>query len=348
MAFAQPLQMPQEDDAFAPVLEALRQDPSTEFGEPGANIELIGRVDGPFSTVQRLRISAGARSVTAYAKILKPYSDTPDEQVRADRMLRREFNATKALFQVLQQDSEIGAVRPIAFLPEHRAVVTEEMPGQQLSQVLASASHSSPDLLAIARRIGGWIRIYQSIAAAPKVVSLAERRAYLDERLAQLEKRVISRAERQGVLATFDALAGQLGPEVPAVPIHADLSPTNIIVDGNGRIAVLDFTMAKMGATCHDISHLYFHLELNGARRQKREMMRDFQQALLAGYSPPLSDDSALFRLMLIQHAVCHVALLASQRRLPVVDWVYGWFVRRRWRECQRMMKPSASPLRTA
>ena len=347
MAFAQSLQMPREDDAFAPVLEALKRDPSTEFGEPGASIELLARVDGPFSTVQRVKVRSGARSITAYAKILKPYRDTPEELVRADRMLRREFNATKALFDVLKQDSEIGAVRPIAFLPEHRAVVTEEMPGRQLSDVLTSASSASADLLAIARRIGEWIRIYQSIGETAKVVSLAERRAYLDERLDQLDGRVISRGERRELLANFDALAAELGTEIPAVPIHADLSPTNIIVDANGRIAVLDFTMAKTGTTCHDISHLYFHFELSGARRRKREMMREFQVAMLAGYSPALSDGSALFQLMLMQHVVCHVALLAG-RRIPVVDAFYRWFVRRRWRECQRMLKLPVSTPRTA
>jgi Ser/Thr protein kinase RdoA (MazF antagonist) len=235
-------------------------------------------------------------------------------------------------------------VRPIAFLPEHRAVVTEEMPGRQLSEVLKSAATASADLLAIARRIGEWIRIYQSIGTSDKVVSLAERRAYLDERLEQLDGRVISPAERQDVLANFDALAAELGPDVPAVPIHADLSPTNIIVDASGRIAVLDFTMAKMGTTCHDISHLYFHLELGGARRRNRATMRDFQMAMLAGYSPALSDGSALFRLMLMQHAVCHAALLAG-RRIPVVDRAYRWFVRRRWRECRRMIvQPAPTP----
>jgi len=339
--------MPREDDAFAPVLEALRRDPSTEFGQPGASIELLARVDGPFSTVQRVKVSSGPRSITAYAKILKPYSDTPDELMRADRMLRREFNATKALFDVLKQDAEIGAVRPIAFLPEHRAVVTEEMPGRQLSEVLASASSASADLLAIARRIGAWIRIYQSIGPTANTVSLAERRAYLDERLEQLDGRVISRAERQGLLANFDALAAELGTDVPAVPIHADLSPTNIIVGAAGRIAVLDFTMAKTGTTCHDISHLYFHLELSGARRRKRATMREFQVAMLAGYSPALSDASALFQLMLMQHVVCHVALLAG-RHIPVVDRAYRWFVRRRWRECQRMLELPASTVRTA
>src|SRR5687768_8935136 len=121
--------MSQGGDVLATVLDALKRDPSTEFGDRGASIEHLARVDGPFSTVHRVRIYTPTRSVTAYAKILKPYGNTPEELAMADRMLRREFKATQGLFEVLRQDSEIGAVRPIAFLPEHRAVVTEEFPG---------------------------------------------------------------------------------------------------------------------------------------------------------------------------------------------------------------------------
>jgi hypothetical protein len=34
---------------------------------------------------------------------------------------------------------------------------------------------------------------------------------------------------------------------------------------------------------------------------------------------------------MLLQHGVCHIALTA-ERRVPVVDAAYRWFMRRRWR----------------
>ena len=144
------------------------------------------------------------------------------------------------------------------------------------------------------------------------------------------------------MLSRFDALAERLGPEVAGVPIHGDLGPMNIIVDDTGRIAVLDFTMVKTGTACHDISHLYFHFEMTGARQRKREMMRELERALLAGYSPSLSDTDPLFKLMLMQHVVCHVALIAS-RRPPVVDLAYRWFARRRWQTCLRMLKQPAS-----
>ena len=140
MAFAQPSQMSQDGDVLATVLDTLKRDPSIEFGDPAARIEHLARVDRPFSTVHRVRIHTPTRSVTAYAKILKPYGNTPEELALADRMLRREFKATKGLFEVLRQDSEIGAVRPIAFLPEHLAVVTEEIPGRPFTELLDSAT----------------------------------------------------------------------------------------------------------------------------------------------------------------------------------------------------------------
>ena len=76
-------------------------------------------------------------------------------------------------------------------------------------------------------------------------------------------------------------------------------------------------------------------------------MMLELERAMLAGYSPSLSDTDPLFQLMLIQHVVCHVALLAS-RRVPLVDLAYRWFLRRRWQACLQMIKPPATTSRAA
>jgi hypothetical protein len=111
----------------------------------------------------------------------------------------------------------------------------------------------------------------------------------------------------------------------------------NLIVDDRGRITALDFTMAKTGTAHHDSSHVYFHLELMAARRRAQApMFRALQTAMLQGYSPSLSAQDPLFRMMLLQHGVCHVALLA-ERRVPLVDLAYRWFLRRRWQLCDRM-----------
>ena len=57
---------------------------------------------------------------------------------------------------------------------------------------------------------------------------------------------------------------------------------------------------------------------------------------MLDGYRPGMTAADPLFRLMLLQHAVCHVALLA-ERRVPLVDAAYRWYLRRRWQLCERI-----------
>lgn len=320
------------------VLAALSADPSTEFGAPGARVEILHRVDGPFSTVHRVRIHTAERTTCAYIKVLKPRNQSPERLAVADRWLTREFEASRQLHDVLRQDGRMGAMRPIACLPEYRAIVTEEVSGRPFGELLAEATRPTAELAAIAAQVGTWVRIYQEIVPAPGEIALSERRQYLDERLALLEGRVLSRADRAAALDRFDRLAAEIGtPAVRAVAIHADLSPLNVMVDDAGRVTVIDFTMAKTGTVLHDLTHLYFHLELMGARHRGRQAaFREMQRALLAGYSPGLSPDDPLFRLMLLQHGVCHVAMLA-ERRVPLLDAAYRWFMRRRWRLCERM-----------
>jgi hypothetical protein len=111
----------------------------------------------------------------------------------------------------------------------------------------------------------------------------------------------------------------------------------NVIVGEDGRVTVLDFTMAKTGTPHHDLAHLYFHLALTASRRRRRApVYAAVQQAMLRGYDPGLTPDAPLFRLMLWQHAICHVAMLA-ERSVGPLDPVYRWFVRRRWGVCARL-----------
>jgi hypothetical protein len=331
-------------DAFERVLKALAADTTTEFGVPGAKITVLRRVDGPFSSVQRVRIQTPARTIHAYTKILKPRRDGAEELALLEGMLRREYGATRALYEALHPDADVRAVRPIAVLPEYRAMATEEVPGHPLGDLLTDTAQPTDRLLTIASRVGRWVRAYQRTGGPGGEIRLSTRRAYLDQRLKLIEGRVLSSAECDAARARFDALCGEIGlSSVPAVPIHADLAPMNIIVDDQNRVAVLDFTMAKTGTVHHDSSHMFFHLELLAARhRGRRDVYRALERAILSGYDPQLTVADPLFRLMLLQHSVCHVAMLA-ERRVPFVDAAYRWFLKRRWQLCERMSEQGTS-----
>jgi len=338
--------MLQSADPFERVLAALAADPATDFGTPGSTVERLARIEGLYSSVLRVRIRTPARTLQAYVKVLKPRGPGDEERAQADRFLMREYQATAAFYQAVQRTPGIGAVRPIAILPEHRAMVTEEVPGRPLGEILARAREVTDGLTAIASRVGSWTRTYQAVGGESGEVEVAQLRAYLDHRLRLIEGRVLAPGGRAEALARFDALAAELErPALRAVPIHADLGPMNIIVDDEGRVTVLDFTMAKSGTRFHDLSHVYFHLGLMAARDPRRKgLFGTLQRAMLAGYDPALVPEHPLFRLMLLQHGVCHVALLA-ERRLPVVDPAYRWFLRRRWSVCQQLV-PAQPELR--
>jgi len=190
------------------------------------------------------------------------------------------------------------------------------------------------ELAAIAERIGAWVRMYQRITGARGVLSLADQRAYVDERLRYLTPRVLTAADRTRALHMFDALAARVTTQQPLVAIHADLCPANILVTPAGQVTVLDFAMANAGTRFHDLSHLFMHLAFLDWRPHLRATgVGAMQAALLRGYDPGISAADPLFRLMLLQHVVCHVTLLAD-RDAGVLDPAYRWLAGFRWRCC--------------
>jgi hypothetical protein len=329
-------------DKFVDVLAALSADKSSVFGASGARVELLRRIDGVYSTVQQVSLRTESRTVCAYIKIPKPRGQGAEGTSRAERMLEHEYHATLALYETLRDDPRFGVVKPLAWLPEHRALVTEEVEGRPLGELLLGGA-STEELVVAASRIGAWINQYEKVFPASGSIRLEQRRAYLDDRLTLLQGRVLSAADRRWALNRFDVLADEIGSAtLPAVAIHADFTPYNIIVGSDGRVTVLDFTMAKIGTQYNDLAHLWFHLELIGTRRRGlREACRDMQRALLGGYTETHTSHDPLFRLMLLQHGVCHVAMMA-ERRVPIADVAYRWFMRRRWRLCERIHTESS------
>jgi hypothetical protein len=322
-------------DPLASILSALQADASTEFGAEGAKIEPVERIEGPFSIVHRVKVQTAHRTSHAYIKILKPRGLA---ESRLAKVIEEEYRATQVVYDAARDEQAMRAVRPIACLPEHRALVTEEVQGRSLRKLLVGRTRPVGGLEPIVAWVGSWIRLYQRIGGVFPLVELHRHREYVDTRLKGLEGRIISPSHRRDALREFDALVAEIGsPVVPAAGIHADLTPDNVIVGDDGRVTVLDFTMVNVGPACHDLTHFYFHLELMAARAPERRVEFDLlERALLNGYDPTLSAQDPMFRLMLLQHAVCHIALLA-ERKVSMLGPVYHWFVRRRWRACERM-----------
>jgi Ser/Thr protein kinase RdoA (MazF antagonist) len=327
-------------DDFDPLLTRLAAGAQQYFGDARAVVQPVARFDRRFSALLRLRVEVPNGDRYAFLKVFKPRGNNPDEQQALRRLVEREYRATSRLHEALAGQAGLTALRPLAIFPDAFALVTEEVEGITLDRLLRRAAWGrGPDatLNAIAERIGRWVRMYQTVTPANGVLSLDERREYLDVRLRALSPVFIGEGDRQRVLAAFDGLAGCIAPGEPLVAIHADLCPANILVGADGRVTLLDFAMAKTGSRFHDVAHLSLHFALTAQRVTRRARMRGLVPRLLHGYDPSASEADPLFRLMLIQNVVCHVALLAERPPVPGPAW--RWFVRHRWRAAGRLAK---------
>ncbi len=332
---------------FGPVIDELRRNAAAHFGVPNVEIEPLRRIEGPYSNVLRVAVHAGPAQSHAYIKVFKPRGNSPEDRARVERFLLREFGAATTLHQGLAGERDLGALRPIACLPEHRAIVTAEVSGTPFADVLLRSPATR--VSEIAARIGRWVRAYQDVAATGGEIELDERRRYVDDRLRLLVPAILDEQERLDVLDRLDRLSIAIGwASVPAVAIHADLTPTNVLVGADGRVTVLDFTMAKTGTRLHDLAHMYFHLDRFVRHHpSRRDAGTRAKRALLEGYDPSLTPGDPLFQLMLWQHAVCHVAMLAERR--PIVGRiVQRWLIRRRWQQMRKGLEPMVAAIPSA
>ena len=323
------------------VLDGLGAQSESLFGDAAVSFRPLAIFHRPYSTVVRIRIvpSRGAPSY-AFVKIYKVRPARPYETPPAPaEVVREEFDATSRLHAALAGRPGLSSPRPIATLPEHGAIVTQELPGMPFDRVLRlwRRRRRVPTLEAVATRVGAWLRAYQRCGRAGGTWSADETRDYLDDRLRYVA-RVLGEPARALGLALFDRIAADLPSRLePLVPIHADLCPGNIMVTPGGGVAVLDFATAQVGTRYHDVAHLYLHLELARGRAGRRGIdVESIEDALLAAFDSHEAIAQPLFRLMLLQHVICHVTQLADGGG-PRSRFAFTTLARWRWRACLAM-----------
>ena len=111
--------------------------------------------------------------------------------------------------------------------------------------------------------------------------------------------------------------AGLTPADCRLAAVHGDFSPSNIIFDGTGIVAI-DLTRFGTGSTYHDVTRLYHQL---GLLLQKPYVLPGtvarLRGALVAGYGLGYETGHPLFRLFLIQHLLTHWLGLLKMSTAP-------------------------------
>ena len=261
--------------------------------------------------------------------------------------VEKDFAVTQRVFERMADGESYGAVRPIACYPVHLAIVTEEVPGETLLNVAehtirwAFNSSRAAALEHVFVAAGTWIRDFQEPAAG--AFDGAWTREYIDLRLQRIASVTGRRGERlrDQVLRHIDRLTSRLAKDPPAaVTVHADLSPSNVMVCGS-RVVVLDFAMARPGHPLQDVARLFTQLDLLALKPQYRQaVVRPLQQGLLRGFDGALRADDPGFRLQVLAQRINHLGSL-STKQYGILERTYNQFiVWQHWRWIEQETTP--------
>ena len=270
------------------------------------DVTTLATREGPYSTTVHFQIASPNLAWRGYLKVAD------------DKLLAHEFEALRAMSR-LMDGKHFSVARPIAYLEQHSALVTEAAPGVDLGSAIKERVRAFPrpraidELLRHCERCGEWLRVYHEATCVDGIkLSLEEMRDYVDARLEFLARQRVasfSADDRRLLLQAFDRLAEHVSDDqLGFVGIHGDYSPGNLIVSEK-KVVVIDFTMAEQGSRYHDIAHLYHHLRSIGENpRYDADATRELRRALARGFGDPDLAQQPLFRLFELQHAVCMMA----------------------------------------
>ena len=190
---------------------------------------------------------------------------------------------TYRLLQSLAEMAEAGekvysVVRPIAYLSEVRMLVIEEAAGTTLQQMLLEGHDSTAVARPVARAVAAFnqdeLRITRQHALAKQSADV--------KRASSLVQWACPRVREEAKAITAAVVAGL--EEVPPAPIHRDLKPDHIFLEGD-RVNFIDLDSVALGDPVRDPAHLFAHLAARvGLDSMPREQARKAAAAFVEEY----------------------------------------------------------------
>ena len=321
---------------FLEPLDRLRAGARDYFGTDAVSFEPAAERRGRFGRVLRVGVETPGRRFAIFVKQFTAASDSPKDIARQHHCLATEFARTRQADAAFAATPDIGVARPIAMFEDILTLVTEEAPGVGLDMILKRIAlrrtrGARDEAIVALKRLGRWLRIFQSQVAVDDPAFRKDYRRYLALRLRDLHRAGgIADPERDAAMAAYDRDAALVAPgDLVPVAAHADLCPPNILVAPD-RVTVLDLAASVDRAKHMDVAFVYLHIALAGRRLLLgQSLVRELQDAFLRSYDPALERSAPAFRLMLLLQVIAHQSGLATMRRAGVAGAVAEWRLRR-------------------
>lgn len=241
----------------------------------------------------------------------------------------------------LFKSADLPIPRILAVDPARALIVQEDLGDWQLRDALANATEEERDRL-IEEGIKLIARIQTTTDLAVERNSIASRLAFDVEKLqweldyffqhyfGSLRKREFTGEEASGLRNELSEIAAQLAAR-PRVLCHRDFHSSNIIVDREGKLRIIDYQDARMGPVTYDLVSLLLdrqHESPSLAEIRERRLLF-LEERLNTGLEHIDPDEFASeFRLMTVQRCLKAAGTFSYQTAVCGRGAVYGEFIR--------------------
>jgi aminoglycoside phosphotransferase (APT) family kinase protein len=247
------------------------------------------------------RIAAPPATLIVKAVTADPAPDAVDRPrlmplTEPSERLRLEFEALRSIDARLADlgDPRFAAVRPLGILPLSSALVMEAFAGQPLHRLLVRGSFGRAAELrpsSLARAAGRWLRILHDTPTSTQPIRQGTRQELVDAFTAFGAYLAEARGSRDlgPVIEAGIGAVGQLSDRLPTVISHGDFAPRNILVDGSGRLAVIDLLARWQAPPYEDLAGFLVALHTSRANAATRGLLfgravERLEPAFLTGY----------------------------------------------------------------
>ncbi len=272
---------------------------------------------------------AGARQPSYCLKLRKPEDSIPPIHRRtAELSPSAEFEMTLRAYEHFSRRQRLpGSIaRPVAFLCDHEAILSEYAPGHPLKDRLPWRANALTALLApsllhrIAETCGVWLKTFHEIPPLPGLAVYPLDSEILRRRVLQaldgLPEAVLRHLPLERMMESLQKLDSH-DPR-PAVVGHGDFHPGNILVS-KSRITVVDVATAGLRSAEDDLAFfitLMFAQKpriVLGAAAGTSALIRGICDSFLAGYGyAPADGGWSRLQPMMVVHVAERLAQVSA------------------------------------
>lgn len=248
--------------------------------------------------------------------------------------LRREYDMLREVQRQFASvpDERLGVVRPVAFLPNFPALVTEFCPHPTLRSLATRLwSRDMAGLEAAFRSSGAWLRAFHSMTSEQRVSRRSGREGFLQSVTAccdRLSAHAPALSLPPDLLPWLGSAAERLLPDTfPLALKHGDYAMRNVLIDPDGKAYALDIGGRWRASPYEDIAYFLTQMDtsrprmLTGGLAVSREQLTRYQNWFLDGYGRDAvePDVLVLFRVRALLDRWLALAARQAQQSRPTL-----------------------------